>query len=140
MGRVGFVSHPAFLDHEMGPGHPESPDRLRAIRSHLQSTKTLDKLILLEPQPASRDWIAEVHSTSYIDHLEHRAPKSGYVRLDADTTMSPGTLRAAYLAAGGSLKAVDAVMNRSSRSGVLCGSSSWTSCGIQPGDGILLFQ
>jgi len=111
MGRVGFVSHPAFLDHEMGPGHPESPDRLRVIRSHLQSTKTLDRLILLEPQPASKDWIAQVHSTSYIDHLESRAPKSGYVRLDADTTMSPGTLTAAYLAAGGSIKAVDAVMD-----------------------------
>ena len=112
MGRVGFVFHSAFLDHEMGPGHPESPDRLKAIRSHLQSTKTLDRLILLEPQMASKDWIAEVHTTSYIDNLESRAPISGYTSLDPDTTMSPGTLRAAYLAAGGAIKAVDAVMTR----------------------------
>ncbi|UCE63474.1 MAG: histone deacetylase [Nitrospirota bacterium] len=112
MGRVGFLFHPAFLDHEMGAGHPESPDRLRAIQSHLQSTKTLDQLVLLEPQMASKDWIAEVHTRSYIDSLESRAPLSGYTSLDPDTTMSPGTLRAAYLAAGGAIKAVDAIMNQ----------------------------
>jgi acetoin utilization deacetylase AcuC-like enzyme len=112
MGRVGFVFHPAFLDHEMGPGHPESPDRLKAIRSHLQMTKTLDRLLLLEPQMASKDWIAEVHTRSYIDSLEGLAPISGYASLDPDTTMSPGTLQAAYLAAGGAIKAVDAVMHQ----------------------------
>lgn len=112
MGRVGFLFHPAFLDHEMGPGHPESPDRLRAIRSHLQATKTLDRLTLLEPQPASKDWISLVHSKSYIDALESRAPSSGYARLDPDTSMSPGTLRAAYLAAGGAITAVNAVMDQ----------------------------
>jgi acetoin utilization deacetylase AcuC-like enzyme len=110
MGRVGFVFHPAFLDHEMGSGHPESPDRLKAIRSHLKSTKTIDRLIFLEPQMASKDWIAEVHTGSYIETLEKRAPTSGYVPLDPDTIMSAGTLRAAYLAAGGALMAVEAVM------------------------------
>jgi len=61
---------------------------------------------------ASKDWIAEVHTRSYIESLESRAPISGYTSLDPDTTMSPGTLRAAYLAAGGAINAVDAVMNQ----------------------------
>ena len=111
MGRVGFVSHSAYLDHEMGSGHPESPDRLRAIRSHLESTGTLSRLVLLDPQPASKSWIAKVHLPSYLESLERRAPTSGYAALDPDTTMSVGTLQAAYLAAGGAITAVDAVMN-----------------------------
>ena len=38
MGRVGIVTHPAFLEHDMGPGHPESPERLRAILAMLESS------------------------------------------------------------------------------------------------------
>ena len=37
MGRVGLVSHPAFLEHDMGSHHPESPERLRAILGQLES-------------------------------------------------------------------------------------------------------
>ena len=112
MGRVGFVSHSAYLEHEMGAGHPESPERLRAIRSRLESTGTLDRLVLLDPTPASKEWISRVHLPSYIDQIERRAPKSGYAALDPDTTMSPGTLNAAYLAAGGAMTAVDAMMSQ----------------------------
>jgi acetoin utilization deacetylase AcuC-like enzyme len=42
--------------------------------------------------------------------LNRHAPTSGRVSLDPDTSMSPGTLHAAYLAAGGALAAVDAIM------------------------------
>ena len=112
MGRVGFVSHSAYLEHEMGAGHPESPERLRAIRSRLESTGTLGRLVLLDPIPASNEWISRVHQSSYIDQIERRAPTSGYAAMDPDTTMSPGTLHAAYLAAGGAMTAVDAVMSR----------------------------
>ena len=112
MGRVGFVSHSAYLEHEMGAGHPESPERLRAIRSHLESTGTLDRLVLIEPTHASKEWISRVHQSSYIDQIERRAPTSGYAAMDPDTTMSPGTLNAAYLGAGGAMTAVDAVMSQ----------------------------
>ena len=110
MGRVGLVFHSAYLDHEMGPGHPESPERLRSIHARLKSTGTLDRLIPINPELASREWIARVHTPSYIQHLESQAPTSGYARLDADTALSPGSLNAAYLAAGGAMTAVDAVM------------------------------
>ena len=112
MGRVGFVSHSAFLEHEMGAGHPESPERLRAIRSRLKSTGTLHRLVLLDPIPALKEWISKVHEASYIEQIARRAPTSGYAAMDPDTTMSPGTLNAAYLAAGGAIAAVDAVMSQ----------------------------
>lgn len=111
MGRVGFVFHPAFLDHDMGAGHPESPERLRAITSYLEITGTLKCLVYVDPQPASREWIEKIHHSSYVQQLESRVPSTGYASLDPDTSLSPGSLKAAYLAAGGATTAVDKVMN-----------------------------
>ena len=34
-----FLSHPACLDHETGAGHPERPDRLRAIEQALEDER-----------------------------------------------------------------------------------------------------
>lgn len=110
MGRVGLVYHPAYLEHDMGGGHPESPERLRAILSRLESSGTLARLTRVEPQVAAKDWIARVHALSYIQRLESRAPSTGYASLDPDTSLSPGSLHAAYLAAGGAMTAVDAIM------------------------------
>lgn len=111
MGRVGYVSHPAYLLHDMGRSHPESPERLRAICAQLEASGTWSRLHQVVPRRAERKWIELVHRSSYVDSLERRLPSSGYVSLDPDTTMSPGTMDAAYLAAGGALAAIDAIMN-----------------------------
>ncbi len=111
MGRVGYVSHPAYLLHDMGRSHPESPERLRAIRAQLEASGTWARLYQVAPRRAERKWIELVHRSSYVDSLERRSPSSGYTSLDPDTSMSPETLNAAYLAVGGALAAVDAVMN-----------------------------
>lgn len=110
MARTGFVYHPDYLEHNMGPGHPESPERLRAIISRLERYGVLDRLVRIDPEPAPDEWITQVHELSYVESLKKRAPTSGYFSLDPDTSMSPGSLPAAYLAAGGALAAADAVM------------------------------
>ena len=112
MGRVGFISHSIYEDHEMGPGHPESPERLRAIRSRLDSTGTLSRLVHLDPKPAPQEWVEKVHEPSYVRKLEARSPSSGYASLDADTTLCPSSLSAAYLGVGGAMAAADAVMSQ----------------------------
>ncbi|MEC4672971.1 MAG: histone deacetylase, partial [Nitrospirota bacterium] len=112
MGRVGLVSHPAYLEHDMGRQHPESPERLRAILARLESSGTMAKLTHIEPRKASVESISRVHDPAYVQRMEKSAPSSGYASLDPDTSMSPGSLNAAYLAAGGALAAVDAVMDR----------------------------
>ncbi|TFG59878.1 MAG: histone deacetylase [Nitrospirales bacterium] len=111
MGRVGFVYDPRYLGHEMGPGHPESPERLRAICAQLQTSGTWSRLHQVAPRRAERQWIELIHRASYVESLERRSPAKGYASLDPDTSMSPGTLDAAYLATGGALAAVDAIMN-----------------------------
>lgn len=110
MGRTGLVYHPAYLEHDMGPGHPESPNRLRAIMQRLEESGTAAQLTRIEPRRAEDEWITQVHSPNYVAALNRHAPTDGRVSLDPDTSMSPGSLPAAYLAAGGALAAVDAIM------------------------------
>src|SRR5919106_961886 len=100
MGKTGLVYHPAYLEHDMGAGHPESPNRLRAIMQQLERSGTAARLTKIEPRKAEDHWITEIHSASYVAALSQHAPASGRVSLDPDTSMSPGSLPAAYLAAG----------------------------------------
>ena len=112
MGKTGLVYHPAYLEHDMGMGHPESPNRLRAIVQQLEQSGTMAQLTRIAPRMAEDEWIAKVHTAAYLASLKQHAPASGRVSLDPDTSMSPGSLTAAYLAAGGALAGVDAIMNR----------------------------
>ncbi|MBH0193719.1 MAG: histone deacetylase [Nitrospira sp.] len=110
MSKTGLVYHPAFLEHDMGAGHPESPNRLRAIMQQLEQSGTLTKVSRIEPRKAEDKWITQVHTPRYVVSLNQHVPLSGRVSLDPDTSMSPGSLNAAYLAAGGALAGVDAIM------------------------------
>ncbi len=106
---TGLVYHPDFLLHDSGYGHPERPDRLRAIMAHLEATGLSAKLTRIDARPADDRWVVRVHSRAYLAELR-RAESEAPVQLDPDTRMSPDTLRAALLATGGMLAAVDAVM------------------------------
>lgn len=110
MGKTGLVYDPAYLEHDMGAGHPESPHRLMAIMQHLERSGTAAQVTRIEPRKAEDEWITQIHSPSYVAALKQHQPRSGRVALDPDTSMSPGSLPAAYLAAGGALAAVDAIM------------------------------
>src|SRR2546428_3337255 len=112
MARTGFVYHPDYLEHDMGHSHPESPQRLRAIVGRLEETGLLSSLIRIDPKPATDDWITQGHEHKYVKGLRQSAPQSGRVSLDSDTSMSPGSLGAAYLAAAGTPSAVDAIVER----------------------------
>ncbi len=105
-----FITHPSSLAHDMGPGHPEQPDRLRAIERALQGGR-FDKLARISAPSASREALLRVHPASYLDLLEQAAPKQGLTPLDPDTAMCPKTLEAALFAAGGATQAVDEVMS-----------------------------
>jgi acetoin utilization deacetylase AcuC-like enzyme len=108
-----LISHPACLDHENGLGHPERPDRLRAIEQALEDERF--HMLAREPAPmAEAEIVALCHPMEYIEAIREAAPSDGegMVRLDADTSMSPGTFEAALRAVGGATLAVDEVMNQ----------------------------
>jgi acetoin utilization deacetylase AcuC-like enzyme len=107
---TAFISHPACRRHEMGPEHPESPNRLDVITDMLMTLRVLDLLSHFEPTKATREQLLRVHDAGYLDDLERIVPENGYRRIDLDTLMNPKTLTAAYFAAGAAVMAVDLVL------------------------------
>jgi acetoin utilization deacetylase AcuC-like enzyme len=104
-----LISHPACLEHLTPPGHPERPDRLRAVERALEAEK-FQMLARAEAPQAPFEIVALCHPMDYITELRDASPKEGMVQLDADTTMSPGSFEAALRAAGGGVLAVDEVL------------------------------
>ncbi len=108
---VAFISHKDCERHQMGARHPERPARLAAINDRLRATG-LDGLLRHYDAPAAtREQLARVHDSDYIDWIYAQAPKQGVVWLDPDTGMNEFTLSAALHAAGAVVKAVDVVMS-----------------------------
>jgi acetoin utilization deacetylase AcuC-like enzyme len=105
---VLFATHEAFLDHLTGPFHPERPERLGAVIEGARAAEVAEALRALEPEPATRADLARVHADAHIDAID-RAIASGGGRLDPDTVASPGSWKAALLAAGAGLTAVRAL-------------------------------
>ena len=107
---VALITHPACLDHDPGPQHPESPARLRRVLAALD-TAEFSNLVREAAPLATREQLERVHPAAYCDALEEHAPRpDGHAMLDPDTIMSGGSLEAAQRAAGGAVLAVDRVM------------------------------
>jgi len=106
-----LISHPAFLEHLTPLGHPERPDRLRAIERALEAEK-FQTLARSQAPLAALETIALCHPMEYIVEVREASPREGLIHLDADTAMSPGTFEAALRAAGGAIHAVDEVLTQ----------------------------
>jgi acetoin utilization deacetylase AcuC-like enzyme len=108
--RTGLVYHPDYLRHSAGPDHPERPERLEAIMSHLEECGLLAELVRIEPIEAEVEWIESVHSHEHVERIR-RTAESTVAFLDPDTGMSVESYQVARLAVGGVLSAIDAVMD-----------------------------
>ena len=107
---TALFTHPDCLLHDNGPGHPEQPDRLRAVLRALEHPD-FAHLLREEAPLATPEQLGRVHPGRYVERILSIRPPSGrYARLDADTAMNSGSADAALRAAGGACAAVDAVM------------------------------
>jgi acetoin utilization deacetylase AcuC-like enzyme len=104
-----LITHPACLDHLTPRGHPERPERLRAVEGALEAEK-FQSLARAEAPRAPLDVIALCHPMDYVTQIRDATPTEGMMRLDADTSMSPGSFEAALRAVGGAIYAVDEVL------------------------------
>jgi len=108
--KTGFVYSEAYLQHDTGGYHPESPERLKAIVERLERDGILTKLVLIEPSSADLDWVATIHTRGYIEEVK-RACLAGMRFLHSpDTIICARSYDVALLAVGGVLRAIDAVM------------------------------
>jgi acetoin utilization deacetylase AcuC-like enzyme len=109
---IAYVSHPECALHDLGAEHPESPARLDAIRDALLARGLEAVLRHYDAPLATREQITRVHDPAYVDRLAAEVPASGVHWIDAETGLSPHSLRAAERAAGAVVHAVDLVMHR----------------------------
>ncbi|MHC4128831.1 MAG: histone deacetylase family protein [Planctomycetota bacterium] len=105
-GDVLLLVDEAMLGHDPGPYHPERPDRLRAVVAALRGSPVAGVRWAV-PQPAPREAIERIHEPAYVDRIEELRGRTA--ALDLDTTVSPGSVPAALLAAGAAIDAVTAV-------------------------------
>ena len=106
-----LFSHPACLEHDPGPHHPESAARLRAVLAALDDPEFAG-LERREAPEAALDDLLRVHSRRHVERTLGAVPRSGHVGIDADTILSPASGAAALRSAGAVAAAVDAIIGK----------------------------
>ena len=104
MTSVHVVWHGSSLEHDPGLGHPESPERLRAILDALRTAADVLDLTFEEAPAATVDQVARVHPLEHLDRIRQMSEAGGGV-IDADTRMSARSYEAAMHAAGATIQA-----------------------------------
>lgn len=92
-GKTGFVFHEEYVRHTLGPRHPESPERLKAILRRMKSTGLDQAVTPVSPEGNPLPWIRTIHTESHIRLVARQAYDDSICRL----------------AVAGALSAVDAV-------------------------------
>ena len=111
-------THPAYLAHDAGAGHPERPARLEAVVAGLEAAGVSDDLVWAEPRLATRAELERVHSAAHLDELEAFCVAGGG-QIDVDTSAVAESWEAAVLAAGSGLDAIER-LDRGEGSAAFC--------------------
>ena len=119
MNKTGYFTHGDCRKHEMGRGHPESPQRLDAIADRLLASGVGDALDRREAPPAALADIELAHARMFVaglrglsDGLRDQMAAGGpaHTQIDPDTSINVHTWDAALRAVGLVLAATDAVI------------------------------
>jgi acetoin utilization deacetylase AcuC-like enzyme len=121
--RTAYITHADCHDHDTGPGHPESAQRLSAIEDRFIENRVWDFLKPVDAPEVTREQLLRVHKPGHLDRIEASIPRTGYARLDQDTVVSPCSLTAARRAAGAAVAAVDLILD---------GAFDTAFCGVRP--------
>jgi acetoin utilization deacetylase AcuC-like enzyme len=108
MGMPGILYDPIFEKHDPGQGHPESPERLEAVKKAIDALKI--EWSPIKAVTAGCDELRLIHTQEYIDYISG-LKVTGMMQLDIDTTISIHSKEAALKAAGGTAEAVRQVVN-----------------------------
>src|SRR4249919_3080890 len=107
-----LVFGPRSTDYDFGPGHPLTPRRFGPGIDLLRAIGAEPGLV---PEPATDDELATIHTRDYIAAVRAfgddpgRSPAYGIARL-GDVPAFPGMHAASAAVAGGSLRAVEAIL------------------------------
>jgi len=106
---VTLFTDPVFLEHRTPPGHPERPDRLRAIAEHLEGSPLSEQIVRRQPAPLDPGELRVIHTAEHIAWIRRTCEQGGGMLDEGDTHASAASWDAALRAAGAVREAVDQV-------------------------------
>src|SRR3954447_17342322 len=115
-----LYEHSVFLQHQVPEGHPERPDRLRALNAALEHPH-FAALERVEARTANEDAVLLAHPESHLMAVMRAMPEEGVKQIEADTYAGPESLKAALTAIGGAMQAVDDVFARKTDNAFVAG-------------------
>lgn len=107
---TAIIADPCFLEHDAGPGHPESGSRLSAIQESLEASANASRFSWMTAVEAPVQTITRVHDAEYVERVRALSSLGRLVSITPDTVLSPGTYGAALAASGAVQLAIDEVM------------------------------
>ncbi len=107
---TAFLTHTDCLHHINPDGHPEQVARLEYILDRMNAPE-FDGLLRSDAPIGADEHILKTHSATHLNALKAAVPNEGWFQIDGDTSVSPGSLQAAYRGVGANVKAVDLVMS-----------------------------
>jgi acetoin utilization deacetylase AcuC-like enzyme len=135
---TAYLYSDRFLEHAE-PGHPERPDRLKAIMHALKASGTLARMQKLDFDAATLEQITPVHLPRYVQILREVCENGGG-HLDMDTYANPQSYEIALLAAGACITLADAVQLREVENGIAFVRPPGHHATISQGMGFCLFN
>ena len=121
---TGWVYHERYMWHDTGRAaasgaarqwiqaweHYENPETKRRFRNLVDVAGLFDDLVALPPRPATVEEILRVHTPAYVESIRAMSAAAGG-NAGENTPFAPGAFEIALLAAGGTITAVDAVLD-----------------------------
>jgi len=137
--KVVMTFHEKFKQYDLGEGHPFRGDRFENVRKFLeeQGLLSLSKVVLVEPQPASKEDLLRVHEDSYVDLIFRLAEENK--PYDVETPVSEEILEAALLIAGGAITCGESIYKGKTKRGISLG-GGYHHAGRNYGGGFCIFN
>lgn len=110
MGRIGFIHHDIFLNHDTGHSHPENHLRLEYMYEHLRGISLGNRIVDIEAEPTDIRTLQLVHDEHYIDYVRKTCEEHEAAALDdGDTRVCKASFDVSLYAAGAVIQAVNLV-------------------------------
>ena len=109
--KTGLITSETYQDHDTGPGHPEQIARVKVINENFKKLNNKN-ILWKKPSIISEDIIKNTHDVAYVDIVKNSFPTKGFLSLDGDTIISPGSKKATFDAAGSIIAAIDGVQTK----------------------------
>ena len=112
---IAFFCRADFERHDTGPGHPECPERIAAVRNAVSEAPLAGLEWHEDFAACDQDHMLACHDAAYLHRAEQDVLEGRGTLSTGDTQICPASWEVSQLAAGAATTAIDAVCQREYR-------------------------